>query len=939
MVKTTKYIQLQDKLNAEYDEKKRIDILSSMGSELRNFDVDEAVKCSDEIIHRAKIAAYSVGIAKGLKLKGACHWLRGEYDTGIEVLQVGLNIASKSKDRKLEARILYYMGNIYRDKGDIANSLAKFTSALSIYEDIEDEFAKSIIMASLANLLYDLGDFDSALNYALKCLPVFEQEKNEFNIISLSTTLGNIYFKKEKYEESSKFFKRIIDITEPKTLAHLTAESGMGKVFYKMGDYPNANKYLVNALQKAEQIANIEVQIIAHYYLGKLYLDRSNFDEAKKHLDQSFRIAEDSHRMHDVMSIHEVLADLYEKTGDIPKAFYHIRSYERLKDEIFQQKIINELRNLQVKQQLEIAQKEKDIAEHTAQLKQQFMANMSHEIRTPMNAIVGMTRLLLSKEPKDSQMRYLRAIELSANNLLVIINDILDLSKIEAGKIIIEHVDFALDEVLQSVRDMLLLKADEKGLDFKISIGDAIPNCLIGDPTRLSQILINLAGNAIKFTEKGSVEIKTTLVNKNNKINLQFDVIDTGIGISEAYIDTIFDSFTQAGTDVTRKFGGTGLGLTISKQLTNLMGGEISVKSILGKGTTFSICVPFDEADVQVVKVKDREITDTVLNRLNGISLLLAEDNEFNQMVAIDTIKEKLPAIAIDVAVNGKEALDMCASKQYDIILMDVQMPVMDGVEATQSIRNTLSAPNNGTKIIAMTANVFQEDIKRYYEVGMNEYISKPFQIDDLLNKMFHVLDGAIITANAPLQSSKVVTVEKAQTKVEPEQLLTATTKPDSRKPIEEMSYSKAFHLRALARAQGLLDDDVEEVVQQVATVAREIEREIPEKITDKKFLLQFAGGNNDKMTRYIKAFLDNAGTILEKLETSLSKGDFPAIKVAAHSLKPQLSYMGIKEEVSHIFKLEQMAADKADLQSIRQEIKDLNRVCHQAFKELNQLI
>src|SRR5690606_25278238 len=220
---------------------------------------------------------------------------------------------------------------------------------------------------------------------------------------------------------------------------------------------------------------------------------------------------------------------------------------------------------LQIKNKIEVAKKEKEVAERTAMLKQQFMANMSHEIRTPMNAIVGITRILMEKNPTEEQLKYLKVIQQSADNLLVIINDILDLSKIEANKIIIESIDFSLREILGSTREMMRVKAQEKFLTFTVDIDDSIPDRLVGDPTRLNQVLINLIGDAMKFTKRGIVQVDERLIKQDNKkAVLRLDVIDTDIGISKQYINTIFESFTQAGSDTARKYGGTGLGLTIS---------------------------------------------------------------------------------------------------------------------------------------------------------------------------------------------------------------------------------------------------------------------------------------------------------------------------------------------------------------------------------------
>ncbi|NDC42845.1 MAG: hypothetical protein EBZ77_15055, partial [Chitinophagia bacterium] len=425
MTDSPKYIELQRKLHLETNDKTRVDLLVEMGAEIRNFDVEEAGELAEQAITRAKSIAYMTGIAKGLKLKGSCHWLKGEYEMGVEVLKVALNIATKVKDVALTARIHYYLGNIYRDQGDFALVLSSYREALDTYETMGDDVAQSVIFASISNVLYDLGDFDNALEYALKCLPIFEQNGNITNMINVGYTLGNIYFKKDQFVEAMRYFKQNLAQTGRDSLAHVTAESGIGKVYYRQGDFEQARRHLTSALQQAEHLGSVEVQIVCRYYLGRLYMDKGSYRQALQYLSNSFVLATEYNRRHDLLNIHETLSALYDKMEDIPRAYHHLKAFEQLKDEIFQQKIFSELRNMQIRQQVELAQKEKDVAERTAHLKHQFMAHMSHEIRTPMNAIVGMTRLLLSREPLPQQLKYLKAIEQSSDNLLVIINDIL----------------------------------------------------------------------------------------------------------------------------------------------------------------------------------------------------------------------------------------------------------------------------------------------------------------------------------------------------------------------------------------------------------------------------------------------------------------------------------------------------------------------------------
>ncbi len=873
---TQRYKLLQEEYDSLKDERARIDVLVEMALEMRNTDVDEAARMADEIIEKSTRLGYPRGQGRGHNLKGSCYGLQGDYEEGMEELLLAQAIAKQIKDKKLEARVLNNFGNIYRETGDFARALNYFEEALAINELLGDEVAGSVNLTSIAQLLYDLNDFDSALDYALRCMPIFEKAHDTNRVITIYNVLGNIYFKREEYEEARSYFEKNLATTEKASAAYIIALSGMGKVYYKMQDFDKARQCLQQAMEEAIVLDNAEVQIICNYYMGRMQMDEGDFRAALSYLNKAFEMAEDYTRKHDVMSLHETLSVLYDNMGNIPSAFYHLKAYEQLKEEIFQQTTLNKLRNLQIRQKIELAQKEKEVAERTAQLKQQFMANMSHEIRTPMNAIVGMTRLLMdkSKNPQPEQLKYLKAIRQSADNLLVIINDILDLSKIEAGKIEIEHTDFVVQEMIDSVKDMLLFKAEEKGLEFRLNIDEHMPIRLVGDPTRINQVLINLAGNAVKFTEKGYVSISASVSKQEGDTYwIRFDVADTGIGISPDYVGSIFESFTQAGTDIARKFGGTGLGLTISKQLVGLMNGQISVQSAVGQGTQFTVILPLKESDNQLPVEEIPIVDDSMKLELAKMKLLLAEDNEFNRMVAEDTLKSLLPGIHIDVAVNGMEAVQKVQYGNYDIVLMDIQMPVMDGVEATLAIRNTLPAPAKDTRIIAMTANVLQEDVQKYFDTGMNAYVSKPFHPDELLLKMATVMndDGAVY------QSETAETPQAKEVKLKP----------------------------------------------------------LPEKVTDMQFLHQFTNGNTGKMEKYKGMFLENGPKLLAKIDEGLESGDYAAVKIAAHSMKPQLSYMGVKEEISHIFLIEQTAGEQAHYERLPALVAQLKRVCEKAFEEL----
>ncbi|MFO1424166.1 MAG: ATP-binding protein [Candidatus Competibacteraceae bacterium] len=376
-------------------------------------------------------------------------------------------------------------------------------------------------------------------------------------------------------------------------------------------------------------------------------------------------------------------------------------------------------------------------AELANQAKSEFLANMSHEIRTPMNAVLGLTRLGLEATP-EKQCEYLLKINGSAELLLNILNDILDFSKIEAGKLSLENVDFNLYEVMDRLSSAIGAQAREKHLDFTVRIAPETPRLLRGDSLRLGQIFMNLANNAVKFTERGSVTVNVvTVVQGGDKVMLRYSVSDTGIGLTPEQQERLFGAFSQADTSTTRKFGGTGLGLAISKRLAELMGGEISVESEHGKGSTFHFSAPFTRGEGRADAILSeanawRVVTEFERARWRGARVLVVEDNPLNQQV----IQEFLAKAGVDVIIaeNGLEAIEAAQIQSFDAVLMDIQMPVMDGLRATQELRKSPRFAN--TPIIALTANVFQTDIEQCIAAGMNDHVSKPITVDELFAKL-----------------------------------------------------------------------------------------------------------------------------------------------------------------------------------------------------------
>jgi PAS domain S-box-containing protein len=369
----------------------------------------------------------------------------------------------------------------------------------------------------------------------------------------------------------------------------------------------------------------------------------------------------------------------------------------------------------------------KQLAEKSVHAKDLFLANMSHEIRTPMNAILGMSKQLQKTTLNQQQTSFLEIIGTAAENLLVIINDILDFSKLEAGKVTLEEIGFNMHDLVTNASRVLKLKAEEKGLIFAVSVSPEVTKVLKGDPFRINQVLMNLLSNSIKFTKRGRVTLQCLLKeNQPGSQSLEIVISDTGKGMDEGYLKTLFNKFSQEDESIARSYGGTGLGMSIVKQLVELMNGTITVQSKKGEGTQVNINLSFTKGTESDLPKKDNSHVEAHI--LADKKILLVEDNEMNRVVA-ETILNQYGA-TISEAVNGMEALEAIRNHRYDIVLMDIQMPVMDGLEATRHIRNDL---HSTIPIIALTANAVKGEMEKCIQAGMNDYLSKPFEEEDLV--------------------------------------------------------------------------------------------------------------------------------------------------------------------------------------------------------------
>jgi PAS domain S-box-containing protein len=415
-----------------------------------------------------------------------------------------------------------------------------------------------------------------------------------------------------------------------------------------------------------------------------------------------------------------------------------ISEQKRIEKEIVEAKIFAELATSiaeEAKITAEIATKN---AEDAVRSKQQFLSNMSHEIRTPMNAIIGFTKVVLKTDLTAKQKEYLTAIKMSGDALIVLINDILDLAKVDAGKMTFEKTAFKLNLSIKAMLHLFETKIQEKNLKLIINYDPAIPEVLVGDPVRLHQIILNLVSNAVKFTNSGTIKVNVNLMtNTDEFVTIKFAITDTGIGIKEKEIEKIFENFQQATSGTSRLFGGTGLGLAIVKQLVEAQNGTIEVKSIVGKGSSFSFTLKFKKTNAEaVLEPEILELNTDVKN----IKILVAEDMELNQLL-MKTLLDDF-GFECEIASNGKIAVEKLKEKTFDIILMDLQMPEMNGFEATTYIRKKMKLD---IPIIALTADVTTVDVEKCKEVGMNDYISKPIDERLLYSKLIGFIKKPVV--------------------------------------------------------------------------------------------------------------------------------------------------------------------------------------------------
>lgn len=520
----------------------------------------------------------------------------------------------------------------------------------------------------------------------------------------------------------------------------------------------------------------------------------------------------------------------------------------------------------------------KQRAEKARRVERQFLAHMSHEIRTPMNAVIGMTYLLRQSNLSGEQKDYVEALKFSADSLMAIISDILDLSKIEAGEIALESRAFSLHYLLESLQKTYQFKVQEKNISVEINIDDNIKNQIIGDETRVGQILGNLLSNASKFTSEGYIGVNASLVEKRGtKYWIKFQVYDTGIGISKENIDLIFESFKQATVHTHREFGGTGLGLSIVKQLVELQGGTIRAESTVGKGTMFEVLLPFVDSGLSMNKEEGHENKQSkAKGLLEKLMVLIAEDNPINQVLIASILDQW--NVSFMLTKDGAEAVDASMRRPYDLIFMDINMPKMNGYEAVKAIKGNPQNPNHKTPIITLTAAALYEERKKMFEVGVADFITKPFSPQVLQQTILNCLD-ATVEGNIPKNVSPPPTYS-----IPPK----------------------------------------------------------GEKLYDLTYLEKFSQGSTQFMKEMVQMFLEHNPKKIRDLETSLEEENWAKMQDTAHQMKSTLGTLGMLQQQALAKQIEEDIRNKKlqieDMLALVNALKlDCEKVYPMLKEELNK--
>ena len=662
------------------------------------------------------------------KLAGIAHLNFAEIHFSMGGLDQALKFASAAEQEFVDGKDSYYLAMSKLLKArllahpEIATSnqteVTKLFNEATLLLNSNKNLAEYLSNISLTEALIekDRGEYAKAIILYEKSLPLKNKNEEDFLTAKIFLGLSECYLARNNIDRAKNNIAKAEEYAEIFNFQEILLKTLLcnSKVFEKEGDLDKALEYSKQYQDKL--IALYDIETIRDQ---KLYADRSEIEFKNKLIESINKNNKENTEKLNKSN----LASIFTSALLIIISLLTVSLYRN-------NKIKLKTNELLVKKNKELLTA-KENAERAMKAKTQFLSTVSHELRTPLYAVTGLTHLLLQENPTDNQKEYLKSLKFSGEYLLTFINDILQINKIEAKKLTIQYIPFNLEEIMSDVINSLSQTSKESNNVIELQVDKGIPAQLIGDPLKLSQIFINLVGNAIKFTENGKVILQAKVIeNLDNHVTIHFEVEDNGIGISEEVQKNIFESFSQGSIQINRKYGGTGLGLNIVKSLLELLKSEIKLESQIGKGSKFYFDINFErvkDAEIEIDEIKEDFNPDDVIQNLH---LLLVEDNKINQVITKKMLMQK--NITCDIADNGYKAIELAQNNEYDAILMDIHMPGISGLTATKEIRKF----NKVIPIIALTAISLDENTDGFYEVGCNDIITKPFKPDEFYKKI-----------------------------------------------------------------------------------------------------------------------------------------------------------------------------------------------------------
>ncbi len=647
-------------------------------------------------------------------------------------LETGWSAKNMAHDHHLEEEELQSYSGLMATLSELGDYATLESLIFEYREKLEnkqdfDRLVSSYIVSGIQ--LDNLKENDKAIENYEKAFQYLEKCTNKEIEILLLNNYGNILIGQNN-KKAESLLKKAYDLHTQHNAKHsyysLLILDNLGKLYTSQLDYDKGIITFNAAIKISKKINHTSYTVNLYINLSKLYLEINSISKAAYYLHLAFNYLNQSKNKSLYSEYYLTLSDLYKKRNRYKKAYEFFLKYYEINAELFNESSNDKIKKLQILQDVKNIEKERDHAKMMANLKHDFLANMSHEIRTPINSVLGISYLLQQDQLTEKQLNYVRRLQFSGENLLHIINDVLDISKIEAGKMEICDEVFDISAWLHLLYDQFSFRTEAKQLAFHLEEQTASPLYVSGDSHRLSQILLNLLSNAVKFTESGGITLTSkTVKEEDNKLWITLSVQDTGIGISQDKINQVFKPYEQANADIKNKYGGTGLGLAICVKLCELMHGELTVNSKLNEGTTFSITLPFGFSSN--IKTDSKEPSKDIC--IKNLNLLVVDDLEENRQLFHDLLLSINPAFTIQFAEHGKLAIDALVHFKADIILMDLEMPVMNGIDAAIQIKKD----NPNQQIIGHTASILTLNKDEIKDLGFDYMLLKPFKIDELI--------------------------------------------------------------------------------------------------------------------------------------------------------------------------------------------------------------